>query len=110
MKVRYYLTGARRSPVEQFISSLPESTRLEVFDAISLLDSGRALEMPLSRNLSSIRPGLHELRFRDKAGQVRIIYFIEKRVAIYLVHGFRKKTQGIPRKELAVILKRLKEI
>jgi phage-related protein len=110
MKVRYYLTAAGRSPVEKFIGSLPESTRLEVFDAISLLDSGRALEMPVSRNLSSIRPGLRELRFRDKAGQVRIIYFIEKRVAIYLVHGFRKKTQGIPRKELAVILNRLKEI
>ena len=77
---------------------------------ISLLDSGRALEMPLSRNLSSIRPGLHELRFRDKAGQVRIVYFIEKRVAIYLVHGFRKKQQEMPRQELAVILKRLKEI
>jgi len=110
MKVRYYLTAGGRSPVEEFIGSLPASIRLEVFDAISLLDSGKVLEMPLSRNLSSIRPGLHELRFRDRAGQVRIVYFIEKRGAIYLVHGFRKKTRGIPRKELAVILKRLKEI
>jgi len=66
--------------------------------------------MPLSRNLSSIRPGLLELRFRDKAGQVRIVYFVQKQVAIYLIHGFRKKTQEIPRKELQVILKRLKEI
>ena len=29
--------------------------------------------MPLSRNLANIRPGLHELRFRDKAGQVRVL-------------------------------------
>ena len=96
--------------MEEFILSLPESTRLEVFDAISLLDSGKSLEMPLSRNLSSIRPGLHELRFRDKGGQVRVIYFVKKHVAIYLVHAFRRKTQELPRKELELILKRIKEI
>jgi len=90
--------------------SLPQSTRLEVFDAISLLDSGKTLRMPLSKNLSSIRPGLHELRLRDEGGQIRVIYFLQKHVAIYLIHGFRKKTQEIPREELAVILRRLKEI
>lgn len=110
LKVRFYLTPTGRSPVEEFILSLPESTRLEIFDAISLLDSGKSLEMPLSRNLSSIRPGLHELRFRDKGGQIRVIYFIKKQIAIYLIHAFRKKTQGIPRKELEVILKRVQEI
>ena len=110
MKIRYYLSSAGRSPVEDFILSLPEATRLEVFDAISLVDSGKVLEMPLSRNLSNIRSGLYELRFRDKAGQVRVIYFIKKQVAIYLIHGFRKKTQEISRKDLDLIIKRLKEI
>jgi phage-related protein len=110
VKIRYYLSSSGRSPVEEFILSLPESTQLEIFDALSLLDSGKVLEMPLSRNLSSIRPGLHELRFRDKAGQVRVIYFIKKQVAIYLIHGFRKKTQEIPRKDLDIIVKRAKEI
>ncbi len=66
--------------------------------------------MPLSRNLSGIRPGLHELRIRDKAGQVRAIYYIKKEEAIYLIHGFRKKTRAIPQRELAIIIKRLKEI
>ena len=110
VKIRYYKSSAGRSPVEEFIMSLPESTRLEVFDAISLLDSGKTLVMPHSKNLSSIRPGLHELRLRDKVGQVRVIYFIKKQVAIYLIHGFRKKTREIPRTELAVIIRRLKEI
>ena len=66
--------------------------------------------MPLSRNLANIRRGLHELRFRDKGGQVRAIYFIKKSEAIYLVHGFRKKTQEIPQKELNIILNRIREI
>jgi phage-related protein len=89
---------------------LPEEKRLEIADALVLLESGQRLEMPLSRNLSSIRPGLHELRFRDRSGQVRVIYFIKKEEAIYLIHGFRKKTRTIPQRELDIINKRLKEI
>jgi len=110
MKIRYYQTPGGRSPVADFLHSLPEATRLEVADALLLLESGHMLEMPLSRNLSAIRPGLHELRFRDKTGQVRVIYFLKKGDALYLVHAFRKKTQSIPRRELDIIHKRLKEI
>ncbi len=110
MKIKYYQTPGGRSPVEDFLLGLPEATRLEVADALLLLESGQTLEMPLSRNLGAIHPGLHELRFRDKAGQVRVIYYIKKGEAIYLVHAFRKKTQTIPRRELEIIHKRLKEI
>jgi phage-related protein len=110
MKIRYYQTAGGRSPVEDFLLALPEETRLEIADAIVLLESGQTLEMPLSRNLSGIRPGLHELRMRDRAGQVRVIYYLKKGDAIYVVHAFRKKTQAIPRRELDIIHKRLKEI
>jgi hypothetical protein len=41
---------------------------LEVFDAITLLQNGVVLSMPLSRNLSGIRSGLHELRVKDRNG------------------------------------------
>ena len=110
MKIKYYQTPSGRSPVEDFLHALPAETRLEVTDAMVLLESGQKLEMPLSRNLSGIRPGLHELRIRDKAGQVRVIYYVKKEDAIYLIHGFRKKTRAIPQRELAIITKRLKEI
>lgn len=110
MKVRYYKTSSGKSPVEEFLLALTATTQLEVADAIVLLESGRILSMPLSRNLSSIRPGLHELRFRDKAGQIRVFYFLKKGEAIYLVHACRKKTQEIPSKELNIVLKRIREI
>ena len=110
MKIRYYQTPGGRSPVEEFLLALPPVTRLEIADALILLESGHTLEMPLSRNLSGIRLGLHELRFRDRAGQVRVIYYLKKGDALYLVHAFRKKTQTISRRELDIIHKRLKEI
>ena len=110
MRIRYYQTPSGRSPVENFLVDLPESTRLEVFDAISLLQNSVALSMPLSRNLSGIRPGLHELRFRDRNGQVRVFYYLKRGEAIYLIHAFKKKTQHIPKKELDIVLKRIREI
>ena len=110
MRIKYYLTSNNRSPVEDFLLALPVSTRLEILDALSLLDSGQRLEMPLSKNLSSIKPGLHELRFRDKAGQVRVVYYMKRGDSIYLLHAFRKKTQAIPKKDLDLIIKRLKEV
>ena len=110
MKIKYYQTPGGRSPVEEFLLSLPEDTRLEIADAMVLLESGHRLEMPLSRSLSGFRPGLHELRIRDRAGQVRVIYYIKKEDAIYLIHGFQKKTRTIPQRELDIVNKRLKEI
>lgn len=66
--------------------------------------------MPLSRNLSGIHPGLHELRFKDRAGQVRFFYYVKRGDAIYIVHATRKKTQQIQKKDIDLILKRLKEV
>ena len=99
-----------RSPVEDFLVGLPEATRLEVFDAITLLQNGVVLSMPLSRNLSGIRSGLHELRVRDRNGQVRVFDYVKRGEAIYLIHAFRKKTQHIPQKELDIVVKRIREI
>ena len=110
MKVKFYLTTSGRSPIEEFLQEISAEARGEVFDAIALLASGQSLSMPLSRNLSSIRPGLHELRIKDRAGQVRVFYFIKRGDAIYLVHAMRKKTQEIPKKDIELILKRTKEI
>ncbi|MBI4827762.1 MAG: type II toxin-antitoxin system RelE/ParE family toxin [Nitrospinae bacterium] len=75
-----------------------------------LLERGVNLAMPASRNLSSIAHGLHELRFGDRAGQVRIFYYIKTGVAIYLLHAFRKKTREMPGKKIALALQRMKGI
>lgn len=75
-----------------------------------MLESEITLTMPLSRNLSSIHPGLHELRLKDRTGQIRIFYFVKRGDAIYILHAIKKKTQELPKKEIDLILKRLKEV
>jgi len=110
MKVKFYLTGSGRSPVEEFLHECSADLRSDFFDSISLLNEGKTLQMPHSRNLSSIHAGLHELRLKDKSGQVRIFYWLKRGEAIYLLHAIRKKTQELPKKEIDVVLKRIREV
>lgn len=110
MKVKFYLTNSGRSPIEEFLAELSHAIRSDFYDAILLLEDGQVLGIPLSRNLSSIHKGLHELRLKDRSGIYRFFYFIKRSDGIYFVHAFKKKTQELPGKEIEVVLKRLKEV
>ncbi len=96
--------------MEEFIGACSLDLRQDFVDALSLLSQGKTLSMPHSRNLSSIHPGLHELRLKDRHGQVRVFYFIKKGEAIYMLHAFLKKTQDLPGKEIAIVFNRLSEV
>ena len=110
MKVKFYLKSSGKSPVETFIQECSEGLRTDFFDAINLLVNGKNLAMPLSRNLANIYAGLHELRLKDRSGQIRVFYYIKKNDAIYLLHAFQKKTQELPKNEIEIVLRRIKEI
>lgn len=108
--MKFYLTGSGRRPVEEFLNDCSAELRSDFFDAVSLLTEGQALSMPLSRNLAGIHAGLHELRLKDRSGQVRVFYYIKKGDAIYMLHAFKKKTQELSRKEAEMALKRIREV
>jgi len=110
VKIKFYLKASGKSPVEEFLKSCSDSIKSDFMDALLLLEAGENLSLPLSRNLSSFHHGLHELRLKDNNGIIRVFYFIKKGDAIYIVHGFRKKTQALPQKEIELVLRRIKEI
>ena len=89
---------------------LSSALKGDLFDAVTQLAEGQILQMPLSRNLSSIHPGLHEIRLKDRSGQFRFFYFVKRGDAIYLLHAMRKKTQQLQKKEIDLIFKRLREV
>lgn len=109
-KLRFYETGRGLSPVQEFLDGASLELRRNFIDAVNLLIQGQTLSMPLSRSFSSIHHGLHELRLKDRAGQIRVFYFIKKQGDIYIIHAFRKKTRELPRREVRLILKRIREI
>ena len=90
--------------------ALPAATVAEIQHATLALADGALLAMPLSRPMTGIHPGLHELRLRDAGGQVRIFYYVRKGDAIYFVHAFRKKTRNTPKREIDLVMKRIMEL
>ncbi len=110
MDVILYKSPSGRNFVLEFINTISPEGREDFFDAVMKLQKGEVLKMPLSRNLSRIYPGLHELRLRDNAGVFRVFYYIKHGDAIYPLHAFRKKTQEIPRREIELTLKRIKDL
>jgi phage-related protein len=96
--------------VEKVLRNESREIRQDLQDILEKLEIGLNLGMPHVKSLSSIFPGLCEIRIKDRNGQFRVIYLLKRDEAIYLVHAFRKKTQKLPNKEIQTILKQIKEI
>lgn len=91
--------------VEDFIRSLEKRTIAKVLRTIDLLEKfDYRLGMPHSKKLQS---NLYELRVRGKQ-EVRIFYTFSGQKAV-LLHGFVKKKQKTPTRELKTASRRLAE-
>ena len=92
--------------LEKFIESLENSTIAKILHTIDLLEMfGHKLGLPHSKRISK---NIFELRIYG-AQKVRVFYTLHKFQAI-LLHGFVKKTQKIPRKEIKIAEKKIKAI
>ena len=68
---------------------------------------GPALGAPYTASMGG---GLFEIRARGKEGIGRSLFCTVKGQEIVILHSFIKKTQKIPKKELEMARKRLKEL
>ncbi|MCW5588485.1 MAG: type II toxin-antitoxin system RelE/ParE family toxin [Legionellales bacterium] len=72
-----------------------------------LAEFGMDLRLPHSKAMGD---GLFELRPKGKEGIARIFYCTLLGKRIVILHGFVKKTQETPRKELNIAIRRMKEV
>lgn len=91
------------------ILEFPDEIREDLADALARLQEGHMLSMPLSRPMSSIGRGVHELRLRDRSGIYRIVYYLAGKDMIYVLHAFKKKTRETPWQNIEIARRRLKE-
>ena len=103
----YFTTESGKSPVEEFINSLDEKTQDKFIFKKELLEHfGPQLRRPHTDYIGS---GIFELRFKGEEGQIRVLFFFLHEKKIILVHGFVKKTQRTPGKEIKIAKQRRKE-
>ena len=93
-----------------FIRAQSPTIKREIGEALRGVQKGISLGLPLSRPMSTITSGAHELRVRSATTVVRVFYFVKLADTIVVFHGFQKKTQKTPAQELSVGQQRLKEV
>ena len=92
--------------VEKFIFKLQKPTKSKVSRYLELLENyGFNLHMPYSKRITA---NLYELRIRGQQ-EVRIFYTI-KYETVFLLHGFIKKTNKTPQREIETALNRLNNL
>jgi phage-related protein len=98
------------APCRKELNELPEGVREDLADALAKLDVGINLSMPLSRSMPSIGPRVHELRFRDRSGVYRVIYFLATEGMIHLLCAFKKSSQQTEQRHIELAKRRLREV
>jgi len=89
------------------VEALSELIRGDLADALAKLDVGLKLSMPLSRPMSSIGKGVHELRLKDRSGIYRVFYALVVSGRVYVLHSFKKTKGQTPEKVKKIVRKRL---
>jgi len=106
-KIDYYLTPSGKAPVKDFIDGLGERPRARIFNTFELLtEFGTSLALPHAKKVSGTP--LWELRILGERS-LRFFYVAKFGRSFLLLHGFTKKTQKIPKKEIKIALNRLKD-
>jgi len=103
--IEFYIADDGQSPVRDFLASLDAKTQVRFAWSIEQLRLRNIqARPPLVRHLDG---KLWELREESSTNIYRLLYVFFAGQRIVFLHGFRKKTQKIPRRELETALARL---
>lgn len=106
-KVLLYATPQGDKPVNEFIRSLELKAQTKVYNALELLKSyGVSVGSPHIKKLTGTQ--LWELRILG-SDSIRILYVAITGKVFLLLHGFKKKKDKTPSKEIRIAKERLAE-
>lgn len=104
--VEFLTNASSQSSVELLIKSLDSKTAAKTIRLIELLNEfGSYLRMPFTKKVDN---RIWELRVEGKVS-LRILYTKIGKKYI-LIHGFVKKTNKIPKKELKIAFAKIKKL
>lgn len=106
LQVSFFRTETGTEPVRAWLKSLPVAWRQTIGKDVKTVQFGWPLGMPLVRKLGK---DLWEVRSKTGAGIARIVFAVVGGVMV-LLHGFIKKSQKTPPRELHTARERLKRL
>jgi len=107
LPARFFRQDSGKEPVRDWLIALEPADRKAVGDDIRTAEFGWPVGMPLCRKMAG-RRGLWEIRTDLSNGRIARVFFCVHEGSMVLLHGFVKKTQKTPPKELDTAQRRMK--
>ena len=107
LPARFFETETGRVPVREWLLELRPDDRKAIGDDIRTAEFGWPIGMPLCRSLKGHK-SLWEIRTNLSDGRIARVFFCAHEGAMVLLHGFIKKTQKTPPRELNVADRRMR--
>ena len=96
----FYRTEAGGEPVREWLRSLSQEDRKRIGEDIKSVEYGWPVGMPVCRPLGN---GIYEVRTKVTQGRIaRVLFYIDKKSRMVLLHALIKKTRKTPNDDLAL--------
>ena len=96
----FFRTETGAEPVRKWLKSLPVEDRSRIGEEIKTVEFGWPIGMPVCRPMGQ---GIYEVRTNLMQNRIaRVLFYIDKRSRMVLLHGFIKKTSKTPNEDLAL--------
>jgi phage-related protein len=94
----FYRTEAGREPVRVWLKELSPQDRKRIGEDIKTVEFGWPIGMPVCRPLGD---GIFEVRTSLTQNRIaRVLFYIDKKGRMILLHAFIKKTRRTPQEDL----------
>jgi phage-related protein len=94
----FYRTEAGGEPVRDWLKELSSEDRKRIGEDIKTVEFGWPIGMPVCRPLGE---GIYEVRTSLAQNRIaRVLFYIDKKSRMVLLHGFIKKTKKTPDQDL----------
>lgn len=106
LQVVFYKSAAGNEPVREWLKKLDKEDRRIIGGDIKTVQLGWPLGMPLVRKLEK---RLWEIRIQLDSRIARILFTVHTNIMV-LLHGFIKKSQKLPARDLKIATQRMTNI
>ena len=96
----FFRTEAGGEPVREWLRALSPEDRKRIGEDIKSVEYGWPVGMPVCRPLGN---GIYEVRTLLTQGRIaRVLFYIDKKSRMVMLHGFIKKTRKTPNDDLVL--------
>jgi phage-related protein len=109
LQAAFFTTETGKRPVRDWLMELEPQDRKTIGEDIATLEFCWPVGKPKCSPMKGVK-GLWEIRSNISSGRIARVFFVVVGHQMVLLHGFVKKTQKTPDKELNLATARMKEM